>query len=62
MPIPALMPIMGQAVINRAVSQDKRDDEDKKSVGDRVKDFLARFDPRDRTLGANDLYSGNPYG
>jgi len=61
MPIPAIMSVMGQ-VNNRAVDQDRRDDEEKKSVGDRVKAFLARFDPRDKTLGASDLYGGNPYG
>tara|TARA_R110002012_G_scaffold178953_1_gene344377 strand:+ start:477 stop:632 length:156 start_codon:yes stop_codon:yes gene_type:complete len=51
MPSP-IMSVMGQS----------RDEEEKKSINERVKDFLARFDPRDRTLGANDLYSGNPYG
>ena len=51
MPIPGLMSVMGQG----------RDEEDKKSVGERVKAFLQRFDPRDKTLGANDMYGGNPY-
>ena len=62
MPIPAFMPVMGQVVADRAINQDRRDDEDKKSVGERVKNFLQRFDPRDKTLGASDLYGGNPYG
>jgi hypothetical protein len=51
MPVPGLMSVMGQG----------RDEKDKKSVSERVKDFLQRFDPRDKTLGANDMYGDNPY-